>query len=113
MANLSLVPSRLPQSSLTEVRSLSWSVQLPVALTVNGAWPEVGETESVQFGEAACAASGRKSDTNPMTSHFLQFRIPSIPATPFTQAPGQREIGHLPPIRQSHYMRCYLDQQGY
>ena len=43
-----LVPS--PQVITVEVMSFSGSVQFPIAVTVSGALPLLGETESVQLG---------------------------------------------------------------
>src|SRR5688572_657118 len=67
------------QSRLREVRSLSWSVQVPLALTVSGAFPDVGETESVQSGELAYASAGRHKHTRAMMIQLRRFTIATTP----------------------------------
>jgi hypothetical protein len=62
-----------PQFSVTDVRSLSWSVQPPLAVTASGALPEAGLTERAHCGEAAWATAAKPKHIRMPTTQLRRF----------------------------------------
>lgn len=100
-----------PQSSVTDVRSLSWSVQLPLAETVSGAFPEVGATESVQSGEAAWAIADKHTHIRMLTIQLRRFttRHDSVRSRPLAIAPRSGPAWN---VLTSPILRCGFGEQG-